>query len=866
MKISVQIKSALLATTVIGAGWGYSASAWAAAEGANVDDSAVSANEIVVTAQRIEQRLQDVPISITVLDQKALTNNNVVGASDLAAYTPGLAVNTRYGNDSSTFTVRGFSQEQRTTATVATYFADVVALRGSGVIQGGDGAGPGQLFDLQNVQVLKGPQGTLFGRNTTGGAVLLVPQRPTRKLEGYVEGSLGDYDMRRVQAVLNVPVSENLRIRAGVDRNIRDGYLNNIGLGRKDMGNVDYWSGRFSMIADITPNFENYTVGTYTKSKSAGTVPKVVQAFNGMTQAQMTAALTPSYGGVMAGIVAASTFGPCAGQAGAQLSPATSYGFCNMPSLAQGQINNAAGQGPWTVQNSLPTSRQNSEQWQVINTSTWQANDNLTIKNIISYGEYRQSAAQDLYGLYLPVNGATYGTISGPKDVVSFAYITPDPQNDYTNAQSTFVDEFRLQGQSDNARLTWQAGLYYELSKPLAPSSALGPNWTPCASAATLDCLAPSLNNSAGYLNFYAFSTTFKSKAAYAQASYELSDQVKVTGGIRYTEDTTSSNFRNESVNLNHGMLPTSNNTSCVTTTVGLNEFPLADRYLNCARSLSTTSKAPTWLLGIDYKPMDNILLYVKWSRGYRQGSLIPVAPAGYESYEPEKVDTYEVGAKTSWRGVVPGSFNISGFYNDFKNQQLQIGWYATNPAFIPTTSIANAGSSRIYGLEAEASLSPIRGLNLNLAYAYLNTKILRVEPAPVIAGLRSGGFPTAGDPLPLAIPHKLTANASYRLPLPESIGKISIGGNLVHTSSHIVNTQKGRLPAYTYGNVNLNWDGVAGLPVDMSVFITNVTNKLMYNNINVQAQPAAGYGGFYSYSLAEPRMYGVRLKYRFGS
>ena len=87
----------------------------------------------------------------------------------------------------------------------------------------GDGAGPGSFFDLQNVQVLKGPQGTLFGRNTTGGAVLLVPQKPTSKDEGYVEYSYGNYAMNRVQAVVNMPLSDTVRLRLGVDHQIAPG-------------------------------------------------------------------------------------------------------------------------------------------------------------------------------------------------------------------------------------------------------------------------------------------------------------------------------------------------------------------------------------------------------------------------------------------------------------------------------------------------------------------------------------------------------------------------------------------------------------------------------------------------------------------
>lgn len=202
-------RTSLLVATALGA----TVSVPALAQTAEVVEG--SANDIIVTAQRVEQRLQDVPISVSVYNQQQLDNQNVSNIKDIAAFTPGLQVNNRYGADSTNFSIRGFTQEQRTSATVGVYFADVVAPRGSGATFGGDGAGPGSLFDLQNVQVLKGPQGTLFGRNSTGGAVLLVPRKPTEFFEGYIEATGGDYSLLGVQAVLNIPLADTFKIRLG---------------------------------------------------------------------------------------------------------------------------------------------------------------------------------------------------------------------------------------------------------------------------------------------------------------------------------------------------------------------------------------------------------------------------------------------------------------------------------------------------------------------------------------------------------------------------------------------------------------------------------------------------------------------------
>src|SRR5882724_6803655 len=232
----------------------FSQSAPPATAAAAAPSQGVELTEVIVTARRVEERLQDVPISITVFNQEQLTNRNVVNAADLAAYTPSLSANQNFGTENSSFAIRGFVQDAGTPPSVAVYFADVVALRGpTQGTQAGDGAGPGSFFDLQNVQVLKGPQGTLFGRNTTGGAVLFVPQKPTGVFEGYVEASAGNYDMKRVQAAINLPVTESVRLRVAVDHNDRKGYLNNIsGIGPEDFNDVDYTAGRVSLVVDIT--------------------------------------------------------------------------------------------------------------------------------------------------------------------------------------------------------------------------------------------------------------------------------------------------------------------------------------------------------------------------------------------------------------------------------------------------------------------------------------------------------------------------------------------------------------------------------------------------------------------------------------
>ncbi len=214
---------------------------------------------------------------MTILDQKQLSDRHITTAGDLATFTPSMSVDNQFGQDVTSFSIRGFVQAVQTTPSVAVYFADAVVPRGGNVGEpAGSGVAPGSFFDLQNVEVLKGPQGTLFGRNTDGGAVLLVPKKPTSEFEGYVQGSYGNYSMNAVEGVLNVPLGDRVRLRLGANHEERNGYVNNIsGIGPKDFSNTGYTAARLGLVVDVTNDVENYLLGMYNLSVNNGTLPQL---------------------------------------------------------------------------------------------------------------------------------------------------------------------------------------------------------------------------------------------------------------------------------------------------------------------------------------------------------------------------------------------------------------------------------------------------------------------------------------------------------------------------------------------------------------------------------------------------------------
>jgi iron complex outermembrane receptor protein len=788
------------------AGQGASAPARAAPK---ADEGSLS--EVIVTARRVEERVQDVPISITVFNQQQLSNRNVVNASDLATYTPSLQSNNNFGNQNSAFAIRGFVQDIGTQPSVGVYFADVVAPRAaSNNIPIGDGAGPGTFWDLQNVQVLKGPQGTLFGRNTTGGAILIVPQKPTAREEGYAEVSFGNFDMKRIQAVENLPVSDTVRLRVGVDHQSSAGYLDNdSGVGPPHLGDVDYTAVRASLVVDITPDIENYAIASFMKSDTFGDVQKLLGC-------NPTPSLT---------------------------------NFLGLLACGQLQQEQAKGAGFYTVQSQYPNPSTVLRQWQIIDTTTWHASDELTIKDIISYAQLTERYSTAIFGtnFYL-----------APGVPVDFANSTPLPGGD-TADESTATNEIQFQGRALNDKLNWQAGAYAELVDPLSLVGSQSPVLLDCTDSATFQCTGP-LGPGAGAINYTAAETAFRNFGVYDQDTYSLTDTLKLTGGLRYTWDHTRSDTVIKTYPIPQlGPLPYSCNNP---------DLSLPD----CFAHYTERSSAPTWLIDLDYTPTEDVLAYLKYSRGYRAGGIVNNAPTGFTSYKPEKVNTYETGFKTSFHAPISGTFDVAAFYNDFSNQQLQVNLDPKpGEPVSPLSGILNAGKSRIWGMEVETSLLLFPGFELDGGYTYLNTKIKQIAQfqSPASSPYEIVAPATAGDPLILSPRNKFTATGTYTLPLGESIGKVSGSATYTYTSRMVTNyvdaqqtnpliTPLSVLPSLGLLNLNATWASIFNSPIDVSLFVTNVTDK-QYLTFVAGLYPTTG---FETGELGQPRMFGARIRY----
>jgi iron complex outermembrane receptor protein len=829
---------ALLLTAAIGMGWDHAALAQQAKPEDKPD------GEIIVTAQRAEQRLSDVPISITVMDQKALASRNIVALTDLANYVPGLSTNQRFGPERATFTIRGFGQDPGTSPSVGVYFAEVPGIRVQGGSLSGNTVGPDAFMDLQNVQVLKGPQGTLFGRNTTGGAVLLVPNKPTDRFEGWIEGQLGNYNARRLQAVLNIPLADTFKVRFAIDRNMRDGYLrNHSGVGPDTFNDTDYTALRGTIEADLTPNLKNVTIAHYSHSHTAGYAARLAACDRTLSAATVTAASPANFNGIQA-------------------------------AAACDQIDRQAarGDGLLDVDVNTPGAFLDIRQWQIINTTTWDANDHIKVRNIASYGQYQENSRISSFSDNLVVSTRTPFFRSAP-GAATIAVAPGTPFNLNVSSlvpgfdgvfKTAWTEELQVQGKSD--RFNWVVGGYIENNREPKIDPRRNFVTLSCSNYDTQTCSDPfGIGSISESRNKY----DYDSKGLYGQGTYDFTEKLALTLGARYTWDSS----RAQAANSRIVRIGTPTQARVCTDTFRFNSgFNAAGRPIaltvtdpfQCLTSFTEKSAALTGNANLTYKPASGLMFYGRYARGYRQGG-INTTPVAAETWKPEFVDSFEIGAKTTFHGAVRGFLNASAFYNKLHDTQVP-GQTVPLPSSGLTSTIAifNGGEGTIKGIELDGSVQFFDSLRIEAGYTYLTTEINGIPASiPVAGGAITSITPNVinGSGLLLTPKNRVTATATYTLPLPPEAGDLSVSTTFTHTDSQIANATAGPigvLPATDLLNLSLNWNKVLGSQFDFSIFGTNVTNKI-YEIATTFSAP------YSTILIGQPRIWGARMRVNFG-
>jgi len=796
--------------------------------------------EVVVTARRREELLQDIPIAVSALSEEYLRDQNITRLEDLGIHVPSLRISSGgTGTNSPLITLRG---QRPSTVTITEdpavpiYFAEVVLTPTQGTNLA--------MYDLANVQVLKGPQGTLFGRNSTGGALLFTPNRPGDEFGGYGEVRLGDYELYHFEGAVDVPVSDTLRFRLSGINITRDGYQDNVA-DNTLRGSDEYWdedSYGVRVVMDWTPNdrLSNLTTAAYNENdmRSPNPVPQAFNSDAGLGQ-----------------LVDAVFNGGAQGLGGSPTEPLVDEALARQQSR------------DWNKIETDVRSSEKVENWLVANTTQFELTDSLSIKNIFGYRNLNLTSAQDSDGTAIPIFGAITSTTE-PQT------INP-PESSVTASQ--YSNELQLLGDAFDQRLDWIAGVFWmkmDGSQNL-PTQVLGANpaWPagpapiPIPDVELLWALAQE-----GYLQDSPNGNAEnESWAVFGEANYMFNDQWSVTGGLRQTWDDRKMTAKNFSFDLNtleYGCAMRGKD----------NELLPDDA---CARTVDETFDKLTWRASVNWNPMEDMLLYASVATGYRSGgfNLRAVNNFTLQPFEPEEVTTYEIGQKTDWQlfNFATMRTNLAIYSQEFDDIQKTLA--GTNPdSGNFETFTANAAKATINGLEFDVTVAPIASLVMSVSYSYVDPEY---DEWDRLVQENGENFTVDYSDAPFVyIPkNSVTASINYTLPLSEAIGEVILTASAYWQDKMDTNDGSFRWALlgwsdenlqealetveeddYTVAHFRVDWGGVMGSNFDLAAYVNNAFDEdYITGGLSVPDSL-----GWVASNYGAPRTYGASLRYRF--
>lgn len=743
-----------------------------------VVDQAASVDDIVVTARRREERLQDVPVAVTALSGEAMAREGVANIDDLTSKVPSLISVPGTGGGGRSFPafgIRGQSQQESVIlndGSVGVYFGDIVAARPQGVNQ--------SLIDIQAIEVLKGPQGTLFGRNSTGGAIVIRPNTPRDEFEAAIGATVGNLDTVNLEGMVNLPLGDRVQLRVAAGVNTDDGYLYDEIL-QRNINYTDNWSARVSLGIDLTDDIR--TVFSYNRfSENDG-----------------------GAGGFLNAVNPAGVFNSPAARA------ARNYGKTLEQMFAEQQA-----RGIYRTASGMPMFTK-VETEDLANTTTWDLNDNIQVKNIIGYRTVESHVLEDADGMEIPMLPI-----------------------ERTDSFDQFTEEFQLLGQTGD--LNWIAGLFYfrEKGENAGVSVSGGVDPGPLEPN-TVFAYAGWINNNQLGEN--------TSKAIFAQGTYDLHnwvDGLSVTLGLRQTWDDREAEIRNRTATTCRFTRDTDNNPATPEVNPGL---------AGCSLPLSASFDQLTYNLSLDYKLDDQTLIYAASRRGYRSGGFSARATTELglrRAFEPEIVDDVELGLKRDWTfGEGRARTNFAVFQSSYKDIQR----YVTDLSVVPAVSfIVNAAEATIRGLEFEGFVRPNDWFELSGFYSYLDASF----DSFTYQGRDLSGLPLARAPKNIG-----SVTAKVFLPIPSEAGDASFAVTYYSTASYSSAddyTPLQVIPGYELVNLNLQWNNVFNSNVDLTAFVNNAAGE-EYVRHYTSVFPSLGYD---SLSPGSPRTYGLQFKAHF--
>ncbi len=721
-------------------------------------------DEIVVTARRVEESAQRTPIAITALSGDDLAQRQISDLSGVQYSAPNVNIAT-YPGDASSITIQMRGQVQ--TDLVATN-DPAIGVYLDGVYLGRGNGSSLTTLDLARIEVLRGPQGTLFGRNTTGGALNIVSQDPVDRFEGWVSGRVASFGEFEASGALNVPAAENLAIRGAFLHSQNNGYFRSDYSGERLLdSNTDV--ARIKLSWQPTDTLSFLLSGDYSEITGNGAAFKLIS-------------VTPG---------AFLTFLP-----GAQ------------PDVDGGRTLDSYIGGDSYRNDTALDNEYRAELWGTSLTATLDLGG-AEVKSITAYRELKREAAFDYDGTPYIVAEAASVDLS----------------------QQQFSQELQLSGEGFDDRLAYTAGLFYftEKARDITRNDYLIGLAPPPFTRAITDGAVKN-----------------ESYAAYAQATYALFENTRITAGLRYTKD------KRELINRNRGFLSDTFGGPVTSESCSL-AVVVRDDPAVCRATLNASFGYWSYALGIDQQLSDTTMVYARTGRSYKAGGFnirSTRVPDSFAPFQPEQLTDYEIGLKTELFDRRLRN-NIAVFYSDYRDMQrtLQVATPAgPNPSANFTT---NAEKAHIFGIENETTVR-IGGFEATVTAGYLE---------PVYDEYRDQAPPFADrSEEPFIEVSKFNASIAASYELIADFGLIRFAGDYSYRSKFYFAPQDTVFQkGYGLANamITVEPDAVPGLEV--SAYVRNLTDQ--YYNVYMLQLPALG---FASVTPGRPRSVGMSAKYRF--
>ncbi|WP_293351790.1 TonB-dependent receptor [Phenylobacterium sp.] len=878
--------------------------------------------ELVVTAEKREQSLQDVPVAISAFTSKQRDLVGVNSVQDLTNFTPGFTY--QAGNDRAS--MRGIGRLTNIHAVDGAVSIYIDGLFTTSTVLAG-----GPPLDVDRVEILRGPQGTLYGRNAIGGTVNVISVRPTKDFYAEVRAVAENYGVTNLQAAVSGPIADNLRFRvSGYKFDQRKGYLKNLAGGPSEGSKRDEYQVQFQLEADLGENAEwwvSYKTLVWHDRGGPGARAGYLNApyETGRLDPNFSIVYNPAHG-----------YSPETGLNGIVPGSLRQFGNTNItvnPALTDSQEFNANTPGRVRLRdvNSLTTNF-------VYHLPS------VDIRYVGGIQEYKY----DLYGdtdgtnvqsYQIPLApGSVCGTVgalfAAGRSSVNCAPLTVNADNSfhYFEYPKWYSHEINISSTTDGP-LQWIAGAYYYNEK-YTGTGATADFFLNGASSLRTPILGAAPNPQ-GLWSLGDYDLTTESKAVFGQVDWQATETLKVTAGLRYTKDKKSgTEFRRIVCNSDAcypGLYPALGLAAFGPGTAAnwgsllgnLNALPAVGQALGlgnalaplgglgngamdltdtlapkstagpiegvtspsvctagvcrqytigadgiASRKLGDTSDAWTGTVGVQWEPDDDTMAYARYSRGYKAFGFSAGGFLAVPKADEETVNSYEIGLKKKVGYTL--QVNAALFYLDYRNLQAPVT-VRVGPTNVG--QFVNIAKSRSSGLELGTIWQPIRPVRLTVDYGYNPTKIRKsVTLVDTNDNINTGPVSVVGNRLPQAPKHKLALNGSYTFEMDP--GALTLGATYLYRSEAYANVftrEYNKAPSWDQVDFRAYWAPTGG-KYTVIAYVKNVFDTEGYqaalagsnrnNSPTVASDRFAT--GVQNLELTPPRLYGLELQYRF--